>query len=248
MSIKSLDELRKAALAVTALSALALPSARALEVARMELPEDFAAAAERLPARGYGGANRGRYAVGPYRGEFTRIESRFAALDPLYAANRGKASFTLEGVADAAPVHAECRFKERVVTVGMLTFDATRLAYVCDIGGGSAGTLTLGEPKPAGMKARVLARAERRGLAEIGSVRIDIASVHRYAGSKLGTQVPVGYLLSSGSQVVGAVELTDANPTFVLRNDIAGDVRHAAVVTALGLSVLRDPATSTLGD
>ena len=220
----------------------------ALEVARMQLPDEFAVAATRLPAKGYGGLNRGQFAVGLHRGDFTRIESRFAVFDPLYAANRGKSSFTLDAAGEDRAVTAECRFKERVITAGIITFDATKLAYVCSIEGGESGTLTLGEPKPDGFKARVLARAERRGLAEIGAVRIDIASVHQFAKSKLSSQVPVGYLLSRDGQIVGAVELTDSNPTFFFRRGLSGDVERATLIAALGLSVLRDPANSMLGD
>lgn len=235
---------------MVAIGVAAIGAAEALKVARMQLPEGFAAAAERLPAAGYGGANRGRFTAGAYRGEFTRIESRFAVLDPLYAANRGKSSFTLEGPDLGGAVSAECSFKERVVTVGVLTFDATKLAYVCEIeeDGKAAGRLTIGEPKPAGLKARVLARDERRGLAEIGAVNVDVASVHAFAGSRLGSQVPVGYVLSHDERVVGAVELTDANPTFFLRTELPAEVRRAALIAALGLSVLRDPAVSALGD
>jgi hypothetical protein len=123
---------RRWVIAAAALAVTAATSALALELARMRLPEELFAA-ERLPASGYGGKNRGRFTLGDYRGDFTRIESRFAVFDPLYAANRGKSSFTLEGAGLDGPVAAECRFKERVVTAGILTFDATKLAYVCEI-------------------------------------------------------------------------------------------------------------------
>jgi hypothetical protein len=237
--------------AVAVLGITAATSVLALEIARMRVPEELAAVAHRLPASGYGGANRGRFVIGDYRGDFTRIESRFAVFDPLYAANRGKSSFTLAGPGVEDTIAAECRFKERVVTVGVLTFDATKLAYVCDIkdaDGGTAGSLTLGEPKPSGFESRLLARAERKGLAEIGSVRIEIASVHQYDRSKLSSQTPVGYVLSLDSQAVGALELTDSNPTFFLHAGMAPNVQRATLIAALGLSVLRDPAVSALGD
>lgn len=244
---KRFDLLRRRWLTAAA-SIMVTQALPALEVARMQLPDEFAVAATRLPAKGYGGLNRGQFAVGLHRGEFTRIESRFAAFDPLYAANRGKSSFTLDAAGDGPAVTAECRFKERVITAGVITFDATKLAYVCGIEGGASGTLTLGEPKPDGFKARVLARAERRGLAEIGAVRIDIASVHQFAKSRLSSQVPVGYLLSRDAEIVGAVELTDSNPTFFFRRGLPSEVERATLIAALGLSVLRDPAVSMLGD
>jgi len=223
----------------------------ALETARMRLPIELAAGAERISAEGYGGANRGRYSIGEHRGDFVRIESRFAVFDPTYAANSGKSGFTLEGPGFDAIVRAECRFKERVVTFGVLTFDAKKLAYHCEIHDSEdnpIGTVTIGEPKPEGMKARLLARDERRGTAAIGTVQIDIVSVHQYERSKLSSQAPVGYLLSTNSEVVGAIELTDSDPTFILRSEVAPEIRRATLIAALSLSVLRDPANSMLDD
>lgn len=234
-----------------ATAALALTTAAAaLETARMRMPEDLGTETVRWQAKGYGGANRGHFTLGDWHGAFTRIESRFAVFDPLYAVNRGHSSFTLEGPGVDGSMSAQCTFRERVVTVGVLTFDAKKLAYVCDIAGGSGnvGSLTLGEPKPEGFKERMLARAARQGLAELGEVRIDIESVHHYEGTRLSSQTPVGYVLKHESRTVAALELTDSNPTFVLAAGASPEVRHAALVAALGLSVLRDPASSMLGD
>jgi hypothetical protein len=238
--------------AITATAGLAVATlATAFEIARMRLPPELAADAERVEASGYGGANRGRYALGDLRGDFLRIESRFSVFDPLYTANRGKSSFTLERQGNGKSVAADCSFRERVVTVGVLTFDAEKLAYVCEISddtGAALGNLTLGEPKPDGFKERVLARAVRRGLAEIGGVRIDIASVHHYEGSRISSQTPVGYVLVHDTHTVGALELTDSDPTFIFHRGASPEVRRATLIAALGLSVLRDPANSALGD
>lgn len=224
-------------------------SALALDVARMQLPEGLEVS-QRLHASGYGGKNRGRFALGDYRGDFTRIESRFALFDPLYAANRGKSSFALEGPGIEGAITAECRFKEGVVTVGVLTFDAKRLAYVCEIadGAGAIGNLTLGEPKLSGFKERMLARATRRGLLQLGDVTIGVESVHHYERSKLSSQAPVGYVLTFDSQPVAALELTDSDPTFLLGAGLTPELRRSVLIAALGLSVLRDPETSALGD
>jgi hypothetical protein len=241
----------KLTFAATVLSLAVAAAAPALQIARMKMPAELATGSLRLHASGYGGANRGRFELGGYSGDFTRIESRFAVFDPLYAANSGKSAFTLEGPDVAGTIAAECRFKERVITVGVLTFDAKKLAYVCAITDGdgtSVGSLTLGEPKPDGFKERVLARAARQGVADLGDVRIDIASVHHYEGSRLSSQTPVGYVLTHDSQPVGALELTDSNPTFFLHSETTPVVRRATLIAALGLSVLRDPANSALGD
>jgi hypothetical protein len=240
---------RKRFVIVAAAAIAAASTAVPIEVAHMRLPQELAGA-DRLAASGYGGKNRGQFAIADYRGHFTRIESRFAVFDPLYAANRGKASFTLEGPGLTGMIEAECRFEERVLTVGVLTFDAAKLAYFCEIrdSDGREARLTLGEPKRTGFKQRLLARAERRGVAEFGDLRIDIASVHQYERSKLSSQSPVGYVLSIDSEPVGRLELTDFDPTFIFRTNLPGDVHHATLVAALALSVLRDPASSALGD
>lgn len=249
MSNKTIRVFRNCLWAVV-VTTLAVTVVSAFETARMKLPPEFAAAAERMPAQGYGGANRGHYSIGEFHGDFVRIGSRFAVFDPAYASNHGKSSFTLAGPDFDQTVEAECRFSERVVTVGVVTFDAKKLAYVCDIHSddGLVGNLTVGQPKPEGWRARVLARAERRGIARVGTVQIDIASVHQYEGSKIGSQTPVGYVLSMDSAVVGALELTDVEPTFFLLRDAEPEVRRATLIAAIGLSVLRDPAESTLGD
>lgn len=47
---------------------------------------------------------------------------------------------------------------------------------------------------------------------------------------------------------IGAIELTDVNPTIVLPTDSTEPERQAVPVAAMALSVLRDPADSMLGD
>lgn len=231
-------------LAVAAvLAALPLSAQRA---ARMELPDDLVARVERLSAEGFGGRNEGSYTLGEVAGEFTRIESRWAVADPLYAQNRGRSSFTLSGPGFDSSVAATCEMRRASVTVGVITFDPDKMTYQCDLAGGSQ-LLVLGEPKPENLRARMLARADRRGEATFGGVTLGVRSVHRYAGSRLQAPMPVGYLLEIGDRAVGAVELTDVDPAVYLP---AGDaqVRAAVLVTALALAVLRDPATSALED
>jgi len=225
-------------------------SGLAAETARMQLPDDFAASAERQAIDGMGGRNRGEYSLAAGGGSFTRIESRLAVADPLFAQNRGKSSFTLSSPDHPQAVSGECEFRENVVTVGVLTFDPKKLAYVCELSsdGRFDGTLTLGEPKPRSMRERVMAQDIRVGLAEIGSVRIELESVHRYSGSRLVSPVPVGYTLALDGRVSGAVELTDTNPTVLLGPDLDQHERLAMLTAALAIAVLRDPATSALGD
>jgi len=237
--------LRTVLVGIAGLAALPLSAQQA---ARMELPDDVAARAERRSLEGFGGRNEGRYTLGDLAGDFTRIESRWAVGDPLYAQNRGRSSFTVSGPGFESTVAATCEMRRTVVTLGVITFDPDKMTYQCDLStaGGTSPLLILGQPKPANFRERVLARSERRGEATFGGVTLEVRSVHRYAGSRLQAPAPVGYWLEIGGRAIAAVELTDVNPAIYLPATEAADVQAAAIVTSLALAVLRDPATSAL--
>lgn len=223
----------------------------ALETARMQLPAEFEQRATRVSAEGFGGRNKGSYTIGAYRGSFTRSESRLGVFDPLYVSSKGKSSFTFRQQGDAQPLEAECRMARGAVTVGIVTFDPKKMRYHCDFrrsGALQAASFVMGQPKAEGAKKRFLARDLRAGESVIGSERLIFESVHHYKGSSFSSQAPVGYLIRSGDTIVGAVELTDWNPTLYLADDLADDSREALLVTALAISVLRDPADSALDD
>lgn len=228
--------------------ALAASPLLAQQTARMELPRDLSARVERLSADGFGGRNKGDYTLGDLAGAFTRIESRWAVADPVYAQNRGRSSFTLSGPGFDSPVAAACEMRRTAMTIGVIAFDPDKMTYHCELEGGGDPLLVLGEPKPENLRARVLARAERRGEAKLGGVTLAIRSVHRYEGSRLQTPTPVGYLFEIDGRAIGAVELTDVDPAVYLPTADSAEVRNTAIVTALALAVLRDPAASALED
>jgi hypothetical protein len=220
----------------------------AQRAARMAVPEDFSARAERIHIDGFGGRNEGHYTFGDHSGDFTRIESRFSIGDPLYAQSRGKSSFTLSGPGFADTIDAQCEMRRQAVTIGVVTFDPEKMSYHCSFEGAAAtpASLVLAEPEPENLRARVLALSDRRGETRLGDVTLAIRSVHRYADSRLLAPTPVGYVLEHEDRMVGALELTDVDPTLLLLADEADQVRMAAFITALALAVLRDPATSPL--
>jgi hypothetical protein len=241
--------MKKLCTVLFAVAALATLPSSAQRAARMQLPQDLGARAERLSFAGFGGRNEGAYTLGDLRGEFTRIESRWAVADPLVAQNRGRSSFTLSGAGFPAPVAATCEMRRTSVTLGVITFDPDKMTYQCDLdAGGASPLLVLGQPKPENLRARVLARSDRRGEATFGGVTVAVRSVHNYDGSRLQAPMPVGYLLEIGDRAVGALELTDVDPAVYLPTEETPDVRAAVIVTALGLAVLRDPASSALED
>jgi hypothetical protein len=236
---------------VCAAAAVLALSAGAQRTARMALPDGLADRVESMTAEGFGGLNSGRYRLDRFEGEFTRIESRWAIADPVYAQNRGKSSFTLVGPGFEERVSAACEMRKGTVQIGVVTFDPDKMTYECEFERGGAtldAKLVLGEPRPENWRARLLARSERRGELLFDGTRIAIRSVHGYAGSRLTAPMPVGYLLAVDDRDVGAIELTDVNPTVLLPVDEQPEVRAAALLAALALAVLRDPANSALED
>lgn len=219
--------------------------------ATVRLPDELAAASTSIKFEGFGGYNRGNYRGDEFRGEFTRIESRLGVFDPLYVANRGKSSFTLEDSAGSAWLSANCRAMEKTATARIVTLDLRKLTYTCAFSGSVElvdSRFVLGEPKRDGFKEKLLARDRRRGEAFLLGQEILIESVHEYEGSRLDSQAPLGYLLESGGRIVGAVDLLDWNPVLHLRKDLTDSARQSAVIVAVALAVLRDPANSMLED
>lgn len=121
--------------AIVGIVALVASPLAAQQAARMELPGDLATRVERRSADGFGGRNEGAYTLGDFAGKFTRIESRWAVADPLYAQNRGRSSFTLSGPGIDPPVAAACEMRRATVTVGVITFDPDKMTYHCDLEG-----------------------------------------------------------------------------------------------------------------
>jgi len=234
---------------LVACASLAVLPLAAQRAARMALPADLEARVERVSADGFGGRNEGTYTLGEHSGEFTRIESRWAIADPLVAQNRGRSSFTLSGPGFDALVAASCEMSRTSVAVGVVTFDPDKMTYQCTLDGGAESPLlVLGEPKPANLRERMVARSDRRGEAKLDDITVGVRSVHNYAGSRFQAPMPVGYLLEVEGRAVGAVELTDVDPAVYLPTAEPAAVRSAVMVAALALAVLRDPATSALED
>lgn len=222
-----------------------------LTTARMDLPAEFGARAERIDIAGFGGHNKGKFQFGDFSGEFTRGESRLSIMDSAYVSNRGKSSFTLRDATSVEILSAACQMKKGAVTIDIVTFDPKKLSYQCDYTHGDnllGARLVVGQPKAKGFKEKMLAKDLRRGESNIFEQHLVIESVHRYKDSKFQSQAPLGFLLQRGDQVVAAVELTDVNPTLYVDPDLPGEWRHSILATALSLAVLRDPANSALED
>lgn len=224
-------------------------NAAGLDTARMALPEEFAQRATRITLEGFGGRNKGSYTMGDYRGSFTRKESRLGIFDPLYASSKGKSSFSFQEKGSPAPLEAVCWMEKGTVTVGIVTFDPKKMIYRCEFRRDQkleAASFVMGQPRAENMKQRFLARSLRSGESNLNNHHLRFDSVHAYKGTALTSQVPVGYLIRLQDTVVGAVELTDWNPTFYLDSKLDEEVHQSVLITALAIAVLRDPADSAL--
>ena len=238
--------------AAAALALVLIPvSSFGAKGAAIRLPDGFAVASTRVAFSGFGGFNRGNFTGAEFRGEFTRIESRLGVFDPLYVANKGRSAFTIENIDGVSEITAECRAIERTATLKFVTLDLKKLAYSCEFGGAAAAgemRFVVGEPKREGFREKLLARDRRTGEASMFGHEFVLNSVHEYEGSKLSSQMPLGYLLESDGVVVGAVDMLDWNPIVYVRDDLSDSQRRATMIVALSLAVLRDPANSAFED
>lgn len=219
--------------------------------AAIRLPDSFAAGSTRIEFQGFSGYNRGDYQGAEFHGAFTRIESRLGVFDPLYVASKARSSFTIEEADGSVLIASECQAVERTATVRIVSIDFDKLTYECSFSGPEAPGDTrfvLGEPKRERFKQKLLAQERRSGEAFVLGREFVFESVHEYQGSKLKSQTPLGYLLTSDGVAVAAVDLLDWNPIVHLSDTLPAAERRAATVVALALATLRDPANSTLGD
>lgn len=238
------------AVAVTSIALLTLlPAGSIGRGATIRVPEALSSNATRFEFSGFGGFNKGEYTGAGFRGEFTRSESRLGVFDPLFVSNRGKSSFTLLDDSDTTIIAASCEMRQSTGTLRVVTLDVRKLAYECTFEGGDADArMVLGEPKREGFREKLLARDRRSGEATVFGQHFVIESVHEYAGSRLDSQSPLGYVISADGLPVAAVDLLDWNPIVLLPEGESEVQRRAVVAVALTLAVLRDPSVSALED
>ncbi|MXO64132.1 hypothetical protein [Qipengyuania oceanensis] len=95
--------------------------------------------------------------------------------------------------------------------------------------------------------AAALSRYERRGEIALGGESLQIRSVHRFEGTSLPTETPIGYQFEKGGHVVGAVEL-NGSPRVFTEVGVDPGIKRTIVIGALALALLWDPANSQLPD
>lgn len=218
-------------------AAAVLSGCAALRPAQMKLPGGLAAHTEPGRVTGLGGGTRGTFQLAGNGGSFTRSASRLALFDDLAVIDRGGAGFTIAGPDFAQPVSARCVMRQTTMQIRVIAFTPKKLAYECDFDGAAA-RLSLQEAAGS-----ALGRAERRGELVLDGITLTMRSVHDLVGSSLAVQAPIGYVIEYGGQPIAAVELNGTEPQLRLPSNHS-DQRRAALLAALALALLWDPAAS----
>ena len=218
-------------------AAVLLAGCVTIRPAQMKLPDGLAERTEPARVTGLGGGTRGTYQLAGHGGSFTRSASRLALFDDLAVFDRGRASYSITGPAFAQPVSARCVMRQTTMQIRVIAFTPKKLAYECDFDGAAA-RLSLQEAAGS-----ALGRTERRGELVLDGVTVTMRSVHDLVGSSLAVQAPIGYVIEHGGQPIAAVELNGTEPQLRLPSNHS-DQRRAALLAALALALLWDPAAS----
>jgi hypothetical protein len=220
-------------LSITA--AALLTGCAAIRPAQMKLPDGLAESTEAAGITGLGGGTRGSYQLAGHAGSFSRSASRLALFDDLAVFNRGGAGYSIAGPDFVQPVQARCTLRQTTMQIRVLAFTPKKLAYECDFDGAAA-RLSLQEAAGS-----ALGRAERRGELVLDGITVTMRSVHELVGTPLGVQAPIGYVIELAGQPIAAVELNGTEPRLRLPRG-ERDQRRAALLAALALALLWDPA------
>jgi len=213
-------------------------SAAAVETARMQLPDGFRDQADFFNASGFRGRQKGDFDIGPYRGEFSRKDSRLDILDSKYVSNKARTSVVLVDPDTGESATASCLQKKGSMTLKIVTFDPKKLRYECELAiGDRTSQFMVGQAKGT-MKQKFMALDLRSGIAVFPDRDLMVRSVHDYHGSKFTSQAPVGYLIEDGERTLAGVELTDTSPSVYLLRELEPGDRYRVMLIAMTISLL----------
>lgn len=208
--------------------------------ARIAVPSDVAATAERLELTGMGGWQDGRFRLGGSEGRFSRRATQTKFFD-TFVHNRGGGSFEIAGPELGGVAGGRCGFDEREIDAGLAVVPNGRLTYTCEFqrdGRRLPGGLMLAEvPRGSGM----LAGRTRAGELRLGGLVVGIRPIHHAEGGGLPTGTPLGYAFEVGNRQIGAIDLNGTNKTIYAPRQ-PGPERDAVLMASLALSVFWDPA------
>lgn len=228
--------MKPAILAMAALAAITT-SACAITPAEMARPVALQSASA-TPITGFGGGERGSFAVGQNTGSFSRSATKLSFFD-LFNMREGGANFTLQGADFQNGLQVACTMRERSVTIDIVEFKPGPMALGCDVRSGGQIAPVMLEVQEAA--ADFTNREQRRGRVMVDGAALDIRSVHEIAGSAFPTAAPMGYVFERNGVAIGGVDLNNGPAMFEAPGASAAD-RKAVVLAAVALSVFWDPA------
>lgn len=216
---------------------LAAAGCGSIRPAQMALPAGLQTRTQEARIEGLGGGRSGNLRVAGNTGPFTRAASQLALFE-IASVDRGGSTFAVSGADFLSPVSARCRFRRNTVTLGIVDFEPKTLAYECDFDGPPGARLSLQEAARGVSKLQ----AERRGQITADGKVLTLRSVHDIEGAALAVAAPIGYVMESAGRPVAAVELNGTVPDLRLPDATQPELRRVALLAAIAVSLLWDPA------
>lgn len=196
-----------------------------------------------LRGTGWGQSGKFELAALDAQGSYRRSASKSGRGEVDYT---GAVDFSLIRAGETVPVLGRCEYHQgtsesrsrigRTVRLETTVLDLP-FTYACQFirGGREIGTLTLDRAQGAWVDIRTL----RRGEVRLGGTRLDLRSEHKFEGSKMPAEMPLGYLMANGDGDVGAAYLNGGTRRLMLPK--TGEQREAALLASLALALLWDP-------
>lgn len=223
------------AVLLAGLAATLLAGCLTLEPARLALPDGLADRTEIVVVEGLGAGERGRFAAGPLRGHYERRATRLDLFD-LLSRDRVATRYVLEHDGTAV----DCTLRETTLAAGAIEVRVKPLAMRCDFS-------RAGQPLAQQLELRagdsaLGTRLARVGRMQSGGIDLELRSLHEAEGGAWPLAAPLGYAIRQAGRDIAAVEVDGLRPRVWLPR-AAGPERDAALLAALTLALLWDPAT-----
>lgn len=238
-SLSCITVARGGVLAAT-MTTLILVACGVVRTAQMEQPAGIADVTRAAAIEGLGGGRQGTFRVDGNQGTYSRSADRLELFGDTAVFDRGGATFRIEGPDFPAPVAATCTFRRTTAQLSIVGFTPRAFEYACRFDG-IAADLVLQE----GAATVQTLQAPRRGYIRAADTTLTLHSEHRLVGAVVPVAAPAGYVMERGGvtrQAVATIELNGMTPQLRLPPRSAADERRAALLAALAVALLWDPA------
>lgn len=201
-----------------------------LSPARLALPEPLASApVETFEGLKFG--REGRFTLGNQTVRYQRGADR---LDLFGLIGRDKVTVRFELDGPNGSTRADCSGRRLEGNAGVVSAALQPLALNCRFDGAQVAQLELNERRAN----TGFGRDDRRGRIVVGTVALELRSVHELEGTPLPLSHPAGYLMLRDGKSVAALELTDDIPRLRRSADAPAE---AVTLAALALGLFWDP-------